>query len=252
MNTVVKNYRMIQQWNHWLSQDLGISLLNAEKNFLSAASIRCSGKYVLLIGAPQQSELLESSVIPNKILLTSLFNKHTYSKCIESEYFDLPIAPSSIDLVILPHLLEFIDNPHRLLIEACRIVKPDGFIIILGFNPISLWGLKKWLVKSKNMPWCGNFLTPKVIKHWLKLADFEFIKQNMLLFSPPMLHSRGYEKLKWLDWIGTKLHAPFGGVYVLTAQAKTIPLTPIKLHWKQKLAALHTTIPRPTMRDVHH
>src|SRR5207253_2283625 len=105
--------------------------------------------------------------------------------CIESEYYDLPIIPSSIDIVILPHLLEFIDNPHRLLSEACRIIKPEGFIMILGFNPISLWGLKKWWVKSKNIPWNSTFLHPNIIKQWLKLADFELIKQDTLLFRPP-------------------------------------------------------------------
>ncbi|MBV8802142.1 MAG: methyltransferase domain-containing protein [Gammaproteobacteria bacterium] len=249
---MAKNYRMIQQWNYWLTQDLGINLLTAENTFLSNALVEQYGKHILLIGVPEQSQLLNCSVIPNKILLTSLFNKHTYSKCIESEYYDLPIAPGSIDIVILPHLLEFIDNPHRLLTEACRIVKPEGFIIIFGFNPTSLWGLKKWWMKSKTMPWNGSFLKPKVIKHWLKLADFELFKHDMLLFRPPLLHSVWYEKLKWLDSIGKKLYAPFGGVYVLTAQAKTTALTPIKLHWKQKLAALHTPIPRPTMRDMHN
>jgi hypothetical protein len=74
----------------------------------------------------------------------------------------------------------------------------------------------------------------------------------MLLFRPPMMHHKMYEKLKWLEGFGKRFYSPWGGVYVLTAQAKTIPLTPIKLHWKQKLSALHPTVPRPTMRDIHH
>jgi SAM-dependent methyltransferase len=244
---LVKNYRTVQHWNHWLTHDLGASVLKAEQTFLSTALMEQYGKHVLLIGVPEQSELLKCSVMSNQVLLTPLFNKQKLSKCIESEYHDLPIIPSSIDLVILPHLLEFLDNPHQLLIEACRVVKPEGLIMILGFNPLSLWGLKKWWVKNKNMPWQGNFLHPNTIKHWLTLADFELVKQDMLLFRPPIRHPAFYEKLKWLEWIGKKLYSPFGGVYVLTAQAKTIPLTPIKMHWKQKLSALQATIPRPTM-----
>ena len=54
----------------------------------------------------------------------------------------------SIDLVILPHILECIDNPRQLLAEACRIIKPEGHIIICGFNPHSLWGLKKIMGKK--------------------------------------------------------------------------------------------------------
>jgi SAM-dependent methyltransferase len=246
---LVKTYRIASQWDHWLTQSLGNSLLEVEKEYLSLKLAERYEKHVLLIGVPHQHELIKNSMMSHQVLLSPLINKQKHNKCIESEYYNLPIVPGSIDLVIVPHTLELLDNPRQLLLEACRVVKPEGLIMILGFNPISLWGLKKWSVQSKHMPWQGSFIHPTQVKNWLKLADFELVKQDMLLFRPPITNHSIFKKLKFLEWIGKKFYTPLGGVYVLMARAKTIPLIPIKLHWKQKLPALHAIFPGPTMRS---
>ena len=150
----------------------------------------------------------------------------------------------------MPHTLELIDNPRQLLVEACRVVKPEGDIIIFGFNTMSLWGLKKWWVSNKKTPWSNHFIRGHTIKKWLALAEFELIKQDMLMFRPPILKPRIFNKLKFLDWIGYKMNAFFGGIFVIRAKAKTIPLTPIKLHWKQPLSPLSPRLSGPTMRDM--
>lgn len=246
---MVKTYRTIQQWDHWLAQFLGTHILEAEQKLLARIYAECYGKHAVLIGVPRQHMLLKSSVMSNRVIISPLINKHKHIQNIESDFYELPIIPGSVDLVILPHTLEFIDNPHRLLVEACRIVKPEGDIIILGFNPLSLWGLKKYLVKRKSIPWDGNFICTSKVIRWLKLADFQIIQQEMLLFRPPISQENIFQKLQFLEWIGRKCFTPFGGVYALTAKAKVIPLTPIKLHWKQKLSPLSVTLPGPTMRD---
>lgn len=246
---MVKTYRTIQQWNHWLAQFLGTRILEAEQKLLTRIYAERYGKYAVLVGVPRQAMLLKSSVMSNHVVISPLINKHKHIQNIESDFYELPIIPGSVDLVILPHTLEFIDNPHRLLVEACRIVKPEGDIIILGFNPFSLWGLKKYLTKNKNIPWNGNFIGASKVIKWLKLADFQIIQQEMLLFRPPVSKEKVFQKLQFLEWIGGKCFTPFGGVYALIAKAKVIPLTPIKLRWKQKLSPLSVTLPGPTMRD---
>lgn len=244
---MAKAHRAIQQWDHWLTQPLGMRLLEAERQFLPAVLADCYGQQGLLIGVPKQHELLKFSAIPQRVLLSPLINKNKNIKYIEGEFYELPIATASVDLVLLPHSLEFIDNPHKLLTEACRIVKPEGHIVILGFNPYSLWGLKKSLQQQPTMPWSGNFLSPGILKNWLKLADFELIKHNTLLFRPPLQHHDTlFDKLALLEWLGSKMWSPFGGVYMLMAKAKVIPLTPIKLHWKQQLSGVQVSIPGGT------
>ena len=58
-------------------------------------------------------------------------------------YDELPFASQSIDLVALPHVLEFTDDPHEVLREVARVLMPEGRLIITGFNPLSLWGMRQ-------------------------------------------------------------------------------------------------------------
>jgi len=60
---------------------------------------------------------------------------------VETDYTALPFAAASIDLVLLPHVLEFASNPHQVLREVERVLVPEGQVVIAGFNPISLFGL---------------------------------------------------------------------------------------------------------------
>jgi SAM-dependent methyltransferase len=251
---LAKTYRKIQHWDRWLGHFPGESVLTAEKKFLPHLLAQYYGNQALLIGTPRQHVLLKSCDIPNQYLLTPLLSHghHGNIRTIESELHELPVASGSIDLVVLPHILEQIDNPRQLLSEACRIIKPEGHIIICGFNPHSLWGLKKLWVKNDAAPWSGNFINASSIKKWLGFADFELMKQSTLLFRPPVNNESVFNKLKFLEWFGRKSHIPFGGVYTLVAQAKVIPLTPIKLRWQQKLYDVKLRsigMPKPTVRN---
>ena len=52
----------------------------------------------------------------------------------------LPFDASSLDLVVLPHALELARDPHLALREVERVLVPEGRVVIVGFNPASLWG----------------------------------------------------------------------------------------------------------------
>lgn len=251
---MAKTYRLIQQWDRWLMHFLGQHVLAVEKKFLAPLIEKHYGKHVLLIGSPQQEALLKVSMMPNHFLLSPLLNRnHQDVYGIDSTLYELPIASGSVDSVMLPHVLELIDNPRQLLSEACRIIKPEGHIIILGFNPYSLWGIRKLWSRKKIVPWAGNFIQSSKVKKWLELADFELVKQDATLYRPPINNEKIFKKLKLMEWFGRKFCAPLGGIYVLIAQAKVVPLTPIKLRWKQKLTDMRLPavgiIPRPTIRN---
>lgn len=195
--------------------------------------------------------LLKTSAISQTFLISPLIHKSSHVHCIEGEFKDLPIASASVDLVILPHTLEYIDNPHHVLMEACRVVKPEGHIIVLGFNLYSLWGIKKKFTQQKHTPWSTHFISAAKIKKWLVLADFQMVKQSTCFFRPPFSHhDHWYENMKWMEWVGRKCWPCWGGAYVLMAKAKVIPLTPIKLHWQQELSGASVSIPGSSVRNL--
>ena len=251
-SVLAKTYRAIHQWDHWLQQFLGHYVLEAEQALLFSLLAKQYGKHTLLIGSPRQQPLLNASVMSHHLLLSPLTSKNQMVRNVEGELYELPIASGSVDLVILPHTFELIDNPQKLLSESCRIVKPEGHIIIFGFNPYSFWGLKKFLLKSKSVPWSGNFVSSKTVTKWLGLSDFQLVKRDGLLFRPPTNHQKLFSKLKWLEWLGRKCCPSIGGVYMVMAQAKIVPLTPIKMRWKQQLSGVRATIPKPTIRSIRN
>lgn len=251
---MAKTYRAIQQWDRWLANFPGQSILLAEQNFLPSLLAQFYGSQALLIGSPRQEVLLNSSSIPNRLLLSPFLGheQRTEFHGIESGLDELPIASGSMDLVLVPHILEYIDNPRQALAEACRIIKPQGHIVIFGFNPLSLWGVKKIYTKENNPPWSGSFISAGKVREWLSLADFELINHKTFLFRPPVQQEKLYDKLAFMEWVGQKSCLPLGGIYIIVAQAKVIPLTPIKLTWKQKLSDVRMPvvgIPRPSTRS---
>ena len=171
---MARGYHTLQHWNQWLSQaSLGKALLEAEREMLTAMLSTHFGKHALLIGVPHQAALLHATRVSCHTLLSPMAPHQPQQRYIESGLQALPIYAGSIDLVFLPHTMEYLDNPRQLLSEACRVIKPEGLIVITGFNPNSLWGLKKRFSKEKKAPWSGNFIPAQEVVRWLKLADFE-------------------------------------------------------------------------------
>ncbi len=233
-------YRTLQEWNQWLTQEiLGRQLLQAEQEVSSAILNKFLGKHGLTVGVPHQANLLQSTTIPCQTLISPLVLHEKVKNYIESDFHDLPIATGSIDIVLLPHSLEFTDKPRKLLADACRIVKPEGLIVIYGFNPYSIWGLKKAFAKPQSIPWSANFLHAHKVKSWLHLSDFALEQEKAMMFLPPINYENFYQKFHFIETTARKYLPFLGGVYILVARAKIIPLTPIRLRWKQRFSGIH-------------
>lgn len=58
---------------------------------------------------------------------------------------------------------------------------------------------------------------------------------KLLVHGATLLRVKTFNKLHFLERIGSLICPVLGGAYVLVARAKVIPLTPIKLKWKQQL-----------------
>ncbi len=231
-----RGYRTLRQWNEWLAHFPGNEILEAEKKILHELAPQLAGQIAVLLGVPTQTSLLAICHKDRHILVTPLeIPIISQTTLLTSDLNELPIASGCVDLVLLPHSLEYTAHPHQMLIEACRIVKPEGHIVITGFNPYGCWNLHK-KTQQQSIPWKSHFLTREKVKKWLKLADFSLVQQDMLLFRPPpSAQGQLFRRLDFLEWVGRKLYKPFGGIWLLVAKARTTPLTPIRLKWKQKL-----------------
>lgn len=162
----------------------------------------------------------------------------------------LPFDADSMDLLVLPYVLDFHNNPHQVLREAQRVLRPEGQLLILGFNPLSLWGLRNSLAHALTpgktaFPWPGNYLGVHRLKDWLKLLDFDVARGHFGCYAPPCRNERTFAHLNWLELAGDRWWGFAGACYALTA-IKRIPgmtlLTPNWLTREKKLAAKATLV----------
>ena len=224
----------------WLESTLGRYVLEREQAMFDAVVSDIFGFNALQLGL-LQLDALKSSRIPH---LVHVGNREGDAYC-ESDY--LPFAESCIDLVCLPHVLEFSRNPHQTLREVERVLVPEGHLILTGFNPISAWGIKQTLSKEtsctqgENYPWQGHFFTLSRIKDWLALLGLEFISGSMNAYEPPINDEKWLKRFVSMDKMGEKWWPMLGGIYFIVAKKRVVNITLLKPNWKknalqQKLA----------------
>jgi SAM-dependent methyltransferase len=118
----------------------------------------------------------------------------------------LPIDTQSVDIVIMPHTLEFADNPHQVLREVNRVLKPEGIVLLMGFNPWSLWHLPRFLPKAKRKtPWNGRFISRHRVVDWLKLLNFDIETNQGCCLLPVRKNTLGVYKKSVIEIIAACL-----------------------------------------------
>jgi SAM-dependent methyltransferase len=147
----------------------------------------------------------------------------------------LPVATDYLDVVLLPHTLEFTEHPHQVLREVERILIPEGHVVILGFNPWSLWMLWRLALGWRGRPpWCGRFIGQTRLRDWLQLLGFDIVSCQRYFYRPPLNHKGIMKRLRFLDYLGQRWWPVLGAGYVMMAKKRVATLTPLKTRWQPR------------------
>src|SRR4029077_10084787 len=164
----------------WLETPKGAYVLGWERGQFDAAVEDVFGYNAIQVGLPGLDFLRESR-IPLKV------RAGLEPGCgLRSDPVQLPLASQSIDLLALPHVLEFCAHPHAILREAERVLMPEGSVVISGFNPLSLWGAARALGWDRRQyPGCGRYIGLLRLKDWLALLRVGLEGGGVALSPPP-------------------------------------------------------------------
>ena len=101
---------------------------------------------------------------------------------IQAKSYALPLQSNSIDMIIVPHLLEFDAARFQTFRELERVLKPEGILLVMNFNPLSFWVRYQFLLDKRLADsWHGHFISRSRLFDWLKLLNFEVaVKQNFI------------------------------------------------------------------------
>ena len=215
----------------WLQTPQGRYVMDWEMERIDALVVDLFGYNALQLGLPQLDLLAH-----NRIPLRQIAGESGKVDVL-CDLRELPFAANSIDLVVMPHVLESHENPHQILREVERILIPDGQLVVTGFNPLSLWGARRHLPKRpEGFPFSGSYISVLRLKDWLQLLSFEVDRGSFGCYAPPFRDTRWLRRFHFMEAAGDRWWSFAGGVYMLRAVKRVRGMRLILPPWEQTKA----------------
>ena len=226
----------------------GVDLLRVEVDRVHAAVGNLFGYHCLQVGDLAGADLLCASRILGRIVvdIDGGAPRAPYP-LVSGAATSLPIDSHAVDVVVLPHVLEFESRPHEALREASRVLVPEGSLVVLGFNPVSVIGLRRaFRYRAEVAPWCGTYFGAGRLRDWLTLLGFDIVDQRPCIASK---HGRGLwrpGRRSLAEWIPPAL----ASVKLILAKKRVNAILPMRTRWKPKRRLAGVGLAGPSVRAV--
>ncbi|HEU4441978.1 MAG TPA: methyltransferase domain-containing protein [Burkholderiales bacterium] len=174
---------------------------------------------------------------------------------VAADPLQLPLASQSVDLVVLPHVLEGHPNPHDVLREVERVLRPEGQVVISGFNTISLWRARQLFASRHNgAPWDAKFIGLLRLREWLRVLGFELNGGKFGCYAPPFRNEVWLKRFAFMEKAGARWWPVTGGVYVVRAVKRVHAMRIVTPAWRQERARRRALAPvsQRSHRNHHH
>jgi SAM-dependent methyltransferase len=216
----------------WFQTPAGRYLLEWERTQFDLAVADIFGYHALQLGLPAL-DALSANRMPHRWRAHSQPLPQPVPRvAIITDFAALPFAANSLDLVVLPHTLEFNGDPHATLREVERVLVPEGRVVICGLNPNSLWGLRQYRARlyrhlgfgepflpggESNAGQFAELIGARRLRDWLRLLSFEVESSRFGCYKPSVSGEKWLQRFDWMDRAGSRWWPIFGAVYFLVA-----------------------------------
>ncbi len=242
---------LLRQLDLWYHTSLGSAVFAAEHDALSQHLPHYFGQHLLQIGGPSERWLFDQSPIYHRVRLSPEHMPVFRGPSVQGAFDELPFLPDSFAVILLPHVLEFVTKPDAVLQQIYPLLTPEGRVIVVGFNPCSLWGIAKWFKHHKTLPWRGQFISKLWLCNVLKKQGLAVEKVSTVFFRPPVTRKQWLQRLLPLEAMGRLLWSDCGAVYIIIAKKIVASLTPVDERLKQKAIGLGELAP-PVVPAKHN
>jgi len=135
---------------------------------------------------------------------------------------ELPLPDSAVDRILMVHALEHAENPRESLMEAWRVLAPNGRLVIVVPNRRGVWARVGHTPFGNGRP----FSRSQLVK-LLRDANFTMTSETEALFFPPSKRFLALRLTARLEAWGLRLWPLFGGVLVIEAQKRLYQGLPV-------------------------
>lgn len=230
----------------WTASPSGAYLLRWEQAQFDAAVADVFGYYALQLGLPTLDCLRANRIACRIEARTGPGRASAAGGVVRIEHpEELPFETQSLDLVALPHVLELASDPHEVLREVDRVLRPEGRLIVSGLNPISLWGARHVLpggLLPGALRSSTHLIAPPRLRDWLKLLGFEPGRAQYGCYRPPCRTQAWLDRTGFLERPGDRWWPICGAAYLLPAVKRVRAMRLVGPAWK-KAAASRTPAP---------
>ncbi len=239
------------QWRAWSQTPAGRYLLGWEQEQCDAAVADVFG-YVALQCSLPELDALAANRMPTRVVAALgadvACEQAERSLVRVASFEDLPFDGQSLDLVVLCHVLECAPDPHQILREVDRVLRPEGRLMVIGFNPVSFWGARHLAARtlSRPCPPCtGPFLAVQRLRDWLKLLGYGIERGRYGCYRPPCRTQRWLDRWAFMEHAGDRWWPILGSVYTISAVKRVRGMRLIGPAWKKPVAA-KGVVPAPS------
>jgi len=141
----------------------------------------------------------------------------------------LPIESEAADLVIALHVLEDRRNPHEILREIDRTLRPEGRLLLVGINPTSLLHLRARVWPRCHAPLAlGHHHPAWRVVDWLRVLGYRIEAIEPVGGVAPWCRESAYRRCERLRRISGEWAWFLNGLYVIDATRRVARPTPAK------------------------
>lgn len=156
---------------------------------------------------------------------------------------ELPLPDSSIDRILMVHALEHAENPRESLMEAWRVLAPNGRLILVVPNRRGLWA------RFEHTPFgTGRPFSKGQIVRLLRDANFTAGAMTEALLFPPVRRPSLLRIAVQTERVGFKLWPIFSGVIIMEAQKRLYQGLPVSARQSRRVF-VPVLAPQGTARD---
>jgi len=233
-----------EQLESWYARENGQYLLQETRALAQDFLDTAFGYHILQLGVRGDEPLCGGSPINHRLYCAPHF---TTGVGLVAEPDELPFDSDSIDAIVVHHCLEFAGNPHQVLREIQRVLTPQGQLLIIGFNPYSLFGCKARLRALLRDPlWARHRpVSEHRLTDWLRLLGCEVLDARRLYGLPPLGSGRLRRLITAADAWVPRHNLPWGGVYILHATKHVAGLNRPRKPLLSRRGRLVGLVPKP-------
>lgn len=207
--------------NAWFNSPQGSCIATTVADEIKHFVPQLRGDLLIQLGLCGESPWLPLLQYKQKLIISPCLNQK--GTAITTGFNQLPLDRDSVDCIIAPLTFETFSIDKNPLDEFDRVLKPTGYMVIIGINPVSFWGFALHFGGLRIFGDQKAKLTSVfAVKRAALSRGYRQCALSTFCYIPPVKNQKWNHRLEFLNEMGKMLWLYPAGFYCLIIQKHQI------------------------------